>query len=84
MFLTPSLGFGARMVVTGDVSQIDLPGKTRSGLNVVQDILTGIEDLKLSAWAARGRGPPLAGDEDRRRLRPVGKQRMNADLQRNR
>lgn len=46
MFLT-RLGFGARMVVTGDVSQIDLPGKTRSGLNVVQDILTGIEDLKF-------------------------------------
>ena len=46
MFLT-RLGFGARMVVTGDVSQIDLPGKTRSGLNVVQDILTGIEDLEF-------------------------------------
>jgi len=44
MFLT-RLGFGSKMVVTGDVTQIDLPGGTSSGLNVVQDILTGIEDV---------------------------------------
>nr|WP_278189848.1 PhoH family protein [Brevibacterium sp. ZH18] len=46
MFLT-RLGFGSRMVVTGDVSQIDLPGKTHSGLKVVQGILDGIEDLEF-------------------------------------
>ncbi|WP_425514184.1 PhoH family protein [Brevibacterium oceani] len=46
MFLT-RLGFGSRMVVTGDISQIDLPGKTRSGLKVVRDILSGIEDLQF-------------------------------------
>ena len=46
MFLT-RLGFGSRMVVTGDISQIDLPGKTRSGLKVVRDILTGIDDLQF-------------------------------------
>ncbi|RBP63931.1 phosphate starvation-inducible PhoH-like protein [Brevibacterium sanguinis] len=46
MFLT-RLGFGSRMVVTGDVSQIDLPGSTRSGLKVVQEILDGIEDLRF-------------------------------------
>ena len=46
MFLT-RLGFGSRMVVTGDISQIDLPGKTRSGLKVVRDILDGIEDLQF-------------------------------------
>ncbi|WP_309130090.1 PhoH family protein [Brevibacterium sp.] len=46
MFLT-RLGFGSRMVVTGDVSQIDLPGNTRSGLKVVQEILDGIDDLQF-------------------------------------
>ncbi|MBK5249739.1 MAG: PhoH family protein [Actinomycetales bacterium] len=44
MFLT-RLGFGSRIVVTGDVTQIDLPTGTRSGLKVVQDILDGIEDV---------------------------------------
>ncbi|MFC5952232.1 PhoH family protein [Pseudonocardia lutea] len=44
MFLT-RLGFGSKIVVTGDVTQIDLPGNTRSGLQVVQDILFGVEDV---------------------------------------
>ncbi len=44
MFLT-RLGFGSRIVVTGDVTQIDLPGGVRSGLQVVQDILDGVEDV---------------------------------------
>jgi phosphate starvation-inducible PhoH-like protein len=44
MFLT-RLGFGSKMVVTGDVTQIDLPGGTRSGLREVQDILDGIDDV---------------------------------------
>jgi phosphate starvation-inducible PhoH-like protein len=44
MFLT-RLGFGAKMVVTGDVTQVDLPSGTKSGLKVVQDILDGIEDV---------------------------------------
>jgi phosphate starvation-inducible PhoH-like protein len=44
MFLT-RLGFGAKMVVTGDVTQIDLPQGQRSGLKVVQEILDGIEDV---------------------------------------
>jgi phosphate starvation-inducible PhoH-like protein len=46
MFLT-RLGFGAKMVVTGDVTQTDLPGSARSGLIQVRDILTGIEDLEF-------------------------------------
>lgn len=46
MFLT-RLGFNSHMVVTGDVSQIDLPGGTRSGLNVVQDILTDIDNVEF-------------------------------------
>ena len=44
MFLT-RLGFGSKMVVTGDVTQVDLPTGTNSGLRVVQDILEGAEDL---------------------------------------
>ncbi len=39
------LGFGSRMVVTGDVTQIDLPSGTKSGLKVVQEILNQVEDL---------------------------------------
>ena len=44
MFLT-RLGFGSTMVVTGDVTQVDLPGGTTSGLRVVSDILHDIEDV---------------------------------------
>jgi phosphate starvation-inducible protein PhoH and related proteins len=44
MFLT-RLGFGSKMVVTGDVTQVDLPTGTNSGLRVVQDILEGVQDL---------------------------------------
>jgi phosphate starvation-inducible protein PhoH and related proteins len=46
MFLT-RLGFGSRMVVTGDVTQIDLPSGTKSGLKVVQDILHDVDDLSF-------------------------------------
>ena len=44
MFLT-RLGFGSRMVVTGDVTQIDLPRDRRSGLVAVTDVLSGVEDI---------------------------------------
>jgi len=47
MFLT-RLGFGSKIVVTGDVTQIDLPGGTRSGLKVVEDILNGVEDVAFN------------------------------------
>jgi phosphate starvation-inducible PhoH-like protein len=47
MFLT-RLGFGSRMVVTGDVTQVDLPGDTRSGLKVVRDILSEIDDIDFA------------------------------------
>jgi phosphate starvation-inducible PhoH-like protein len=47
MFLT-RLGFGSKIVVTGDVTQVDLPGGTRSGLRVVQEILEGIEDVHFA------------------------------------
>lgn len=46
MFLT-RLGFGSKMVVTGDITQIDLPSGTKSGLKVVQDILGSVDDLEF-------------------------------------
>ena len=47
MFLT-RLGFGSKVVVTGDVTQVDLPGGTQSGLRVVQEILDGVDDIHFS------------------------------------
>jgi len=47
MFLT-RLGFGSKIVVTGDITQIDLPGGTRSGLKVVREILEGVEDVHFA------------------------------------
>ena len=46
MFLT-RLGFGSTMVVTGDVTQVDLPSGTESGLRVVEKILNGVEDVSF-------------------------------------
>jgi phosphate starvation-inducible PhoH-like protein len=47
MFLT-RLGFGSKMVVTGDVTQVDLPGGAQSGLRIVRDILDGIDDVHFA------------------------------------
>ena len=44
MFLT-RLGFGSRIIVTGDVTQVDLPSGQLSGLRLVQDILEGVPDV---------------------------------------
>jgi phosphate starvation-inducible PhoH-like protein len=44
MFLT-RLGYGSRMVVTGDITQIDLPRDQRSGLVAVPEVLEGIDDI---------------------------------------
>ena len=44
MFLT-RLGFGSTIVVTGDVTQVDLPGGVQSGLRVISDILEGLDDV---------------------------------------
>ncbi|MGY1857595.1 PhoH family protein [Modestobacter sp. SYSU DS0290] len=51
MFLT-RLGFGSKMVVTGDVTQVDLPGGAQSGLRVVRDILQGVEDVFFSTLSS--------------------------------
>jgi phosphate starvation-inducible PhoH-like protein len=47
MFLT-RLGFGSKVVVTGDITQIDLPGPGRSGLRAAVDILDGIDDIHVA------------------------------------
>ena len=52
MFLT-RLGFGSTMVVTGDVTQVDLPGGTTSGLRIVQKILDGIDDVQFCELTSR-------------------------------
>jgi phosphate starvation-inducible PhoH-like protein len=44
MFLT-RLGFGSKVVVTGDTTQVDLPSGVQSGLRVVQEILEGLNDI---------------------------------------
>ena len=46
MFLT-RLGFGSKMVVTGDVTQVDLPREQASGLIHVQDILGSIDGISF-------------------------------------
>ena len=47
MFLT-RLGFGSKMVVTGDITQVDLPGGTKSGLRIVRDILGDVGDIHFA------------------------------------
>ena len=47
MFLT-RLGFGSKVVVTGDVTQVDLPGGNRSGLRAAVDVLDGIDDIHVT------------------------------------
>ena len=51
MFLT-RLGFGSKVVVTGDITQIDLPGGVRSGLRQVTQILDGVEDIAFCTLTA--------------------------------
>jgi phosphate starvation-inducible PhoH-like protein len=47
MFLT-RLGFGSKIVVTGDITQVDLPGGAASGLHAAMRILDGISDIHFS------------------------------------
>jgi phosphate starvation-inducible PhoH-like protein len=52
MFLT-RLGFGSKAVVTGDVTQVDLPRGDRSGLIVVEEILAGIPGVAFNRLGAK-------------------------------
>ncbi|MDO5076046.1 PhoH family protein [Corynebacterium sp.] len=47
MFLT-RLGFGSKMVVTGDITQVDLPGGQKSGLRLARDILRGVQGVHFA------------------------------------
>ncbi len=46
MFLT-RLGFNSQLVITGDITQVDLDSKTTSGLILIRDILKDIEEIKF-------------------------------------
>ena len=72
MFLT-RLGFGSKIVVTGDITQVDLPTGTRSGLRVVREILDGVEDVHFSTAQQQRCRPPPAGQRHRRRVRALGR-----------
>ena len=52
MFLT-RLGFHSKMVVTGDITQIDLPSHQKSGLKEVMRILKGVEDIAVCPFSAK-------------------------------
>jgi phosphate starvation-inducible PhoH-like protein len=52
MFLT-RLGFGSKVVVTGDVTQVDLPRGQQSGLRVVEGILEGVNDIHFSRLSSQ-------------------------------
>jgi phosphate starvation-inducible PhoH-like protein len=52
MFLT-RLGFGSKMVVTGDVTQVDLPSSSTSGLRQVQQVLDGVDDVAFCGLNSR-------------------------------
>ncbi|ADT98797.1 MULTISPECIES: PhoH family protein [Mycolicibacterium] len=47
MFLT-RLGFGSKMVVTGDITQVDLPGGAPSGLNTAMRVLGDVDDIHFA------------------------------------
>jgi phosphate starvation-inducible PhoH-like protein len=51
MFLT-RIGFGSTAVVTGDITQIDLPKQTRSGLRQVTDVLKSQQDISFTFFAS--------------------------------
>ena len=46
MFLT-RLGFGSKIVITGDVTQVDLPNGAKSGLRIIRDILGEVDDISF-------------------------------------
>jgi phosphate starvation-inducible PhoH-like protein len=52
MFLT-RLGFNSKTVVTGDITQIDLPNEKNSGLVEVQKILEGVEGIRFVYFTNR-------------------------------
>jgi len=89
MFLT-RLGFGSTMVVTGDITQVDLPGGTQSGLRAARDILTGVGDIGFCELTAqdvvrhRLVSDIIVAYERSDAARPVAPQRQRTDGQKRR
>ncbi len=52
MFLT-RMGYGSKMIITGDITQIDLPSSKRSGLKLVTKILDGIDGISFVYLTAK-------------------------------
>ena len=52
MFLT-RLGFGSRAVITGDITQVDLPRCSKSGLAQAMEILSGIEEIHITKFDSK-------------------------------
>jgi phosphate starvation-inducible PhoH-like protein len=52
MFLT-RIGFGSKAVVTGDITQVDLPNSKPSGLRTVIDILRGVRGIAFTMFSSR-------------------------------
>ena len=67
MFLT-RLGFGSKIVVTGDITQVDLPGDTRIGPAGRAQILAGVDDVRVLLSRRARRRPAPAGQRDHRRV----------------
>lgn len=88
MFLT-RIGFGSKAVITGDVTQIDLPRGTRSGLVEAQNVLAGVRGISMTYFTAADvvRHPLVArivqayakADEKRAQERLVEKMKMNRE-----
>ena len=52
MFLT-RLGYGSKAVITGDITQVDLPAGTRSGLREARKVLSDIADINFSLFSEK-------------------------------
>jgi phosphate starvation-inducible PhoH-like protein len=52
MFLT-RIGFGSKAVVTGDITQVDLPNSKQSGLRTVIDVLRGVRGIAFTMFSSR-------------------------------
>ena len=67
------IGFGSKVVVTGDITQIDLPAGRISGLVEAISVLSGVEGHRLLLLRREGRGAAPAGAVDRQGLRALGR-----------
>ena len=66
MFLT-RIGFGSTAVITGDITQVDLPKGTRSGLHHVIEVLKDVPLYRFTHFQPKRRAPSF-GPADRRSL----------------